>query len=592
MKLSYPNFSPRFAEADWTVPRLLERQAARIPERPFLQWTDDEAPLSFAEVNRRANRLAHGLSRAGVAKGDRVVLLLPNSLEYVLLWFAANKIGAVEVAINPSYRDRFLRHQLETSGGNTIVVTHDMLEEIEADLGEYQTLKRLIVIGAPGARSKRSLQQGAEVFAFEQIEVDDERNPECEILPQDTAAILFTSGTTGPSKGVLMTHAQLYLFGELSAQLVRMTEDDVYLTSFPFYHANAQFLTIYPSLIYGIRCVLYEKFSAGQWLQRLINTGATIVNSVGVTLPFVMAQPPSPRDKAHRLRCIFAAPTPHDMLAAFRERFGEIEIVEGYGQTEICLPLLSPYGIKRPKGACGVAVQQWFDLQIVDPATDAPVANGEVGELVVRARTPWTLNQGYVSMPERSLEAFRNFWFHTGDGFRKDDSGWFYFSDRIKDAIRRRGENISSFEIEEPIREHPAVEDVAIVGVPSDFEGGEDEVKACIVLRPGSSFSPQAFVEWCRSHLPRFAVPRYVQLYSDFPRTPSQRVQKHLLRRRTDRTDEWDAQTQAFGHSRTSATNTASASANASSSRDEFGTSSAASLLSVGPASASRKPPC
>lgn len=571
-------------------PGLLERQATRIPERPFLQWTDGETPLSFSEVNRRANRLAHGLSRIGVGKGDRVVLLLPNSLEYILLWFAANKIGAIEVAINPTYRNRFLRHQLETSGGSTIVVTHDMLPEVEGDLGQYQALKRVIVIGSPG--SKRSLRQGAEILAYEQIEADDERNPKGDVLPQDIAAILFTSGTTGPSKGVLMTHAQLYLFGELSAQLVRMTEDDVYLTSFPFYHANAQFLTIYPSLIYGIRCVLYEKFSAGQWLERLINTGATIVNSVGVTLPFVMAQPPSIRDKAHKLRCIFAAPTPHDMLPAFRERFGEIEIVEAYGQTEICLPLLSPYGVKRPKGACGVAVDQWFELQIVDPATDVPVANGEVGELVVRARAAWTLNQGYVSMPERSLEAFRNFWFHTGDGFRRDNAGWFYFSDRIKDAIRRRGENISSFEIEEPIREHPAVEDVAIIGVPSDFEGGEDEVKACIVVRPGNPFSPEAFIEWCREHLPRFAVPRYVQLYSDFPRTPSQRVQKHLLRRRTERADEWDAQAQPFGHSGISANNLGAASANASSSRDDLSTSSATAFTSAGSGGARRKSPC
>jgi crotonobetaine/carnitine-CoA ligase len=273
---------------------------------------------------------------------------------------------------------------------------------------------------------------------------------------------------------------------------------------------------------------------------RLNATGATVTNTLGVTLSFILAQPPSPADRSHRLRRIFSAPTPHGLLPAFRERFGHIAFHESFGQTEINMPIICPPELARPKGACGVVVDQWFEVKLVDPETDQEVPRGQVGELLVRHREPWTLNAGYVGMPEATLKAWRNLWFHTGDGLRRDEDGWFYFVDRVKDALRRRGENISSFEIEAPIREHPAIEDVAVIGVPANVEGGEDEVKACIVRLPGASVTYDEVIAWCVERIPAFAIPRYLEFLDALPKTPTERVQKNKLREAGITPTTWD----------------------------------------------------
>lgn len=528
--------------ADWTLSRVLEHQAETISDRPFLRWTHDEDSLSFAETNKRANRIAHGLQTLGLRKGDRIILLLPNSLEYVLTWFAANKLGAIEVPINTAYKGSFLEHQINISGAETIVINRDHVEELRQSLDRLCHLKRCIVIS--GEVDRISSEQwdlgGLEVLAFEDLASGDGVNPGIEVLPQDLATIMFTSGTTGVSKGVLMSHAQIYLFSELDAQLVGLRSDDVYATGFPLFHANAQFLTLYPCLIVGALCVLYPRFSATEWLTQMIKSGATVTNSVGVVLPFVFNQPPTPLDKSHRLRCVCIAPMPNDLVTAFNERFGGIRFIEAFGQTEICLPLMTPYDVMAPRGACGVQVSQWFDVRIVDPGTDVEVPNGTVGELVIRSKYPWTINQGYSNMPKRTIEAFRNQWFHTGDAFRRDHEGWFYFVDRIKDALRRRGENISSFEVEEPIREHPAVLDVAVVGVPADVEGGEDEVMAYVVLKQGMHATPEELIEWWDRRVPYFAVPRFLEFIEELPKTPSEKVRKAALRDRGIGQGAWD----------------------------------------------------
>lgn len=538
--LTYPHFEPHFAKEMWSLPRILEHQARTNGDRPFLQWTHHEKPLSFSEVNERVNRFAHGLRGIGLKKGDRIVLFMPNSLELVLLWFAANKLGAIEAPINTSYRGSFLEHQVNTCQADMIVVAEEMLDRVVESLPRLPTVKRVIVWSGEGSKAALPSLAGCEVSRLETLFSEDTSNIDVVVGPRDLAAILFTSGTTGLSKGVQMSHAQLYFFSEQTTQLISLTAEDTHMTGFPLFHGNAQFMTVYPCLIVGARCVLYERFSATEWVDRLHASGATVTNSLGVTLPFIYAQPPTPRDNTHKLRLIFSVPTPHEMLEAFQERFGVKNFVEAFGQTEICIPFMTLPGRERPKGSCGVLVNQWFDVRIVDPETDEEVPEGEVGELIVRHREPWTLNSGYMNMPEKTLEAYRNLWFHTGDALRRDAEGWYYFVDRIKDALRRRGENISSFEVEEPIRSHPAVLDVAVIGVPADLAGGEDEVKACIVLKPGHDLSPVELTEWCEARMPSFVIPRFIEFLNTMPKTPSEKVQKAELRKTGRNENTWD----------------------------------------------------
>lgn len=539
----FPHFTPTHPRERWTLPTLLAHQARVLGDRAFLQWDDDGPVYSFEQANRQGNRLAHGFASLSVGKGDRVVLFLPNSLDYVLTWFALNKLGAVEVPINLAYKGSFLEHQVNISGAETLVADRELLAVVRQSLDKMPGLRRLVLWSRDGADTAPLPQiPGLEVIAFEALMSDDDSNPDVSVLAQDIAAIMFTSGTTGLSKGVLMPHAQHYLFAEINVQGMEMTADDVYMSGFPFFHANAQLLTIYPCLIVGARCVLYEKFSATAWVDRLHSSGATITNHLGGVLPFVFQQPPTDRDASHQLRRIGGGPTPYAILDAFKQRFSVERFVEYFGQTEVCLPMMTPLSLseERPKGAAGLLLDQWFDVRVVDPETDEEVDVGELGELIIRHHSPWTLNAGYVGMSDKTAEAWRNLWFHTGDAVRRDEQGWFYYVDRIKDSLRRRGENISSFEVERPIAQHPAVADVAVVAVPADNEGGEDEVKACVILREGQSVSHAALHDWCSDKLPVFAVPRYLEFMGAFPRTPSEKVQKAKLRAAGVTSTTWD----------------------------------------------------
>lgn len=524
----FPHFEPHFPRSQWTLPLVLAHQAQVLGDKPFLQWTADGQPISYAEAERRSNRFARGLARIGVGFGDRVVLMLPNSLDYVFAWFAINKLGAVEAPINVALKGAFFEHQANISAASTIIIDAGFAERLRESLPNMPRIARIIVSGDPGALDLPKGWRG-EVYALADLYDADDSAPDVRVRPQDLAAIMYTSGTTGPSKGVLMPHAQTYLFSEESAQLVGLGPDDSYFIGLPLFHANAQFLCLYPCMIAGARCVLYDRFSASEWLSQARRSGATVTNTLGVMLPFVYGQPARADDREHGVRRVFSVPGPHEKAAAYRERFGIEQFHEAFGQTEICLPFMTPPDAEPPQGSCGLLVDQWFDVRLADPETDEEVAVGEVGELLVRPKLPWTINAGYAAMPEKTAEAYRNLWFHTGDGLRRDADGWYYFVDRLKDALRRRGENISSFEVEAPIRQHPAVADVAVIGVPAE-EGGEDEVKACIVLRSEFTLDPEALVAWCEERMPYFAVPRYIEFLDNLPRTQSEKIQKGELR--------------------------------------------------------------
>ncbi|MGB0113899.1 MAG: AMP-binding protein, partial [Ilumatobacteraceae bacterium] len=333
-----------------------------------------------------------------------------------------------------------------------------------------------------------------------------------------------------------------FFFANEYLNLMRITEDDVFMTDGPMFHGNAQFFSIMPALIAGATTHLYRKFSPSNFAHRIRESGATVTNFVGVMMDWVAKQPESPDEAHSKLRAVFSCPTAWSSADDLRRRYGIEAFNELFGQTETGAAIMSPYGATdRPVGAAGLAVTDWFDVRLVDPDTDLDVELGEVGELVVRPKEPWVLNLGYFGMPEASLAARRNLWFHTGDGMRQDDDGWFYFVDRLKDCLRRRGENISSVEVEQPMLEHPAIAECAAVAAPADEEAGEDELQLFVVATPGAALGTEDVFEWAEQVLPRFLIPRYIQIVDEFPMTPSGKVQKVELRKlgtagATDRT--------------------------------------------------------
>ncbi|MFQ5829538.1 MAG: AMP-binding protein [Candidatus Methylomirabilia bacterium] len=537
---SYPPFRLAFPErSEWIFSRVLEHRARTGPDRLFLQFMDNP-PLNYGEVDRRVNRLAHGLLSVGVSRGDRVLIMLPNCLEFMLAWWAANRIGAIEVSVNTAYKGYFLEHLVNNSGGRIMVVAREFLDRLQASEEKLPHLETLVVYsGESRAPADVPTFRRFRLLAFEELPRQREDPPGVVLAHRDLCAIMYTSGTTGPSKGVMMPNAQCHLFAESVLNLTRLTQEDVYFVTTPLYHGNAPLMQVYPPMLVGARAVIWPWFSASEWVSQVRRVGATVTNLLGVMMDFIFRQAPRRDDTNHHLRLVLGQPAPAAIAEEFKKRFGLERILEYYGMTEISIVTMMPYDEFAP-GSCGKVVSDWFDLRIADPETDEELPPGEVGELLVRPKEPWAFNQGYWDMPEKSLEALRNVWYHTGDGLKRDAEGYYYFVDRMRDVIRRRAVNISSFDVEAVIGEHPAVLECAVVAVPSEFAGGEDEIKACLVLSEGAELVPEEFVAWCEEKLPYFAVPRYVEILSALPKTPSNKVQKYLLRQTAVTATIWD----------------------------------------------------
>jgi len=514
---------------DWVLGKILELRARTHADRPFLQYMEQPAQ-SFAEVNRTVNQIARGLANLGVLKGDRVLLMLPNCLEYLYTWWGANKLGAIEVPVNSAYKGYFLEHLANNSAAKVMVIGQSFVEHLQFSEERLQHLEKVVIYSGERAEDgKLPRFKRLEAHRFESLYARDDTNLDIDVRYHDLAAIMYTSGTTGPSKGVMMPHAQCYFFSEQDVNLLRLTSDDIYYTCNPFFHANAQILTIYPCLIVGAKVVVYPFFRASEWIDQIRKSKATVANFLGVMMDFVYRQPPRADDNDNNLRALFAAPTPSAIVDDFKRRFGIEATLECYGMTEICLPIMLPYGEYRP-GAAGKVLSDWFDVKIVDPETDEELPVDMVGEFIVRHKEPWTLNAGYYGMPDKTAEAYRNLWFHSGDGVKRDADGFYYFVDRIKDALRRRGENISSYEVEKVINDHPAVAESAVIAIKSDIPGGEDEVKACVLLKPDGHITPGELLRWCEERMPYFAVPRYLEFVTELPKTPNLKIQKQKLR--------------------------------------------------------------
>jgi len=514
---------------DWTLPTTLRSVAAARPGHVAMRTMRGEE-LTYAEVLSKVEARAAGLADLGVKAGDRVVLMMDNSIEMLLTWFAINLIGAVEVPSNTANRGDSLEHVVNNCGAAIAVIDaaySEHLAEIQAQVPGLRT----VLCHGPSTGLPWPTQDLARVTG------DPSTLPEASVTYRDPAAIIYTSGTTGPAKGVVVSHGHMYTFARHVLEQLELEPDDVYYVCLPLFHANAQFMQVYAAMIASASVVLAEAFSARNWIKDINRCGATVSSLLGVMAQYIHNQPPSELDDQHGVRRMITIPLPATVAEDFERRF-VVTCVEAYGMTEVCLPLYRPKGEPLRPGSCGKPLDEWFEVAIVDPDTDEPVTDGEVGEIVVRPRSAFTTFAEYHCMPERTVEAWRNLWFHTGDAGRRDVDGYYYFVDRINDRIRRKGENVTAYDIETALMELPEVLEVAVVAKPATE--GEDEIKAYLVIAEHDSFDPVAVLQHCATRLPYFAVPRYLELIPELPKTANGKVLKRDLRAHDDAQTEWD----------------------------------------------------
>lgn len=530
---TYPDIVPTFGDrSTWTIPHVLHERAITHGDAVYLDAPEFAATYTYRETYELAKRTAANLVAHGVVAGDRVLVMAENSPEAIFTWFGCALAGVVHVPMNTAYKGTFLSRQVTAVEPILAVIDHAFASRFVDIRETCRSIKAFLIIGnEEEVRSAAGLLE-PEGFMTSPATLLLEPRPweRRAARPSELGSIFFTSGTSGLSKGVMMPQGQLYFFADQCVSLTRLTDRDVYMSVGPLFHGNTSFLAALPALIAGARYVMYTRFSASRWAERVRQCGATVTNLIGVMMDFIWKQPARSTDNQNDLRCVFAVPTAYSISDGFLERFGLEAIVEAYGMTEISMPILSPYGAAKPASAAGLLVDEYFDVRLVDPETDEEVPVGEMGELVVRHRLPWTSLMGYYGVPDRTVEAFRNLWFHTGDGLRRDTDGWFYFVDRLKDAIRRRGENISSFEIEQAVLESPSVGECAVVGVPAGIDAGEDDVMLFVVPLADAAVTVEDLWAWCDERVPAFAVPRYICIVGELPKTPSEKVQKAELR--------------------------------------------------------------
>ncbi len=520
----------------WTIGSALSRQATERPDSPALQWQTEE-PLSYGALHEHCLRLAGGLKGLGVGPGDRVLVMLPNSMEIVLAWFGVNLLGAVEVPINIHYRGGWLVHEVNDCEARVAIVHEQYLERFEEVADELEHLADVVVVGGDGAVPRRA--GGWRAHAWADLEEAEGLPEAVETGHHDTAAIMYTSGTTGPSKGVILPYGVAGVFAQGVVDVARMTADDVAYVVHPLFHANAQFMQILPALLVGARISLWPGFSASRWLDHARACGGTITNTLGVMVNFIHAQPVREDDAENPIRAMITLPAPSDIAEAFEKRFG-VKCLEGYGMTEIGVITYRRMDEPLRPGSAGRPLE-WFDVRIVDPETDEPLPPEKIGEIVVRPKTTGIFMKEYNNVPAKTVEAWRNLWFHTGDAGKMDEEGYLYFADRTKDVIRRRGENISSFSIESVVNTHPSVAESAAIAVPAGYgAGSEDEVKVCIVLKDGAQPDPAELLEHCVQNMPYFAVPRYIEFIPEIPKTANEKVRKNVLRERGVTPETWD----------------------------------------------------
>ncbi|MDD2925963.1 AMP-binding protein [Rhodoferax sp.] len=504
----------------------LRRAAAEVPDKPFLRMTSGE--WCYGEFNALTDRVAAGLHAQGVRRGDNVSLMLPNCIEFAVVWFALAKLGAVTAPVNTSFRGTVLTHAINLVDSQLMVVHATLLEPLQEVRGHLTSVEQMVVVGGD------PLEQGLSYDALLAVAPDPATLPQPEVGFAELCLLLYTSGTTGRSKAAMISHRFVLAQAHITIQGLGLRPDDVLYCPYPMFHLDAAVMTIAPALLLRGVAAIGEKFSVSRYWQEMRTFKATVFDFMGATITMLWKQPPSADDRNHCARLGWGVPLPA-WTPEFEARFG-CRLVELYGLTEAGAMIFTPQNEPRRLGACGKPIGP-FEVSLLDEdGFEVPV--GQPGELVIRPQAPSLIMQGYYGMPQATLEAFRNLWFHTGDVLRRDADGFLYFVGRRKDMVRRRGENISAAEVEMVIETHPQVLACAVIGVPSDMT--EEEVMACVVLRPGATLDAPGLADYCATNMARFMVPRYVRLLEQLPKTPTDKVEKFRLQQDGVTADTWD----------------------------------------------------
>lgn len=522
----------------WTLGDALAQRVQQSGDAPFIRMVGGEA-LGFRQLQTQVLGLAEALQREGVGAGDRVVVMGGNCLTTLRCWFALNLLGAIDVTINTAYRGRPLEHAINTAQARLMLVGTRHIGILAESEREVPLLERVLHFhDEPDAPAPQADGSRFARVALAQLPAPAPPSAGWQApgaRAQDLASIIFTSGTSGPAKGVMLPHAQTYLVSLESAQQLQVHEDDIYYVFHPLFHMSPRYVAIYAALIAGAQVCMDRGFSAADWLPRIRACGATVSIGHGPMLEMIHATPERDDDADNPLRRLATSPFPWHIAADFERRFA-VRGLEVWGMTEVNIPLWN--SLDEPlRPGCGRPISHEYELELVDPGTDLPVPAGTAGEIVVRGRRPWTLMQGYFGMPEATQKAWRNLWFHTGDLAWKDADGYYHFVDRLGDRIRRRAENISSYEIEVAAMQHPSVIECAAVGVASEFASDDDVL---LVVVPGAGFDADVLLAHLARALPHFMVPRYIDTIDELPRTPTNKVRKAALRQRGIQPATWD----------------------------------------------------
>ena len=520
-----------------TLGELVDQAVSRNPYKVYLYSHNYQ--VTYQELLEYSLRTAGFFRELGVRHGDRVCVFLPNGREFLYTWMGLSRLGAICVPVNTAYKQEEMAYILNNAEAGVLVSHHTLMDVAQGAAQGCPSLQEALVVveGSetyPGWKDFWGLLRDSGPLTTSATP---------EVKPQDISMLVYTSGTTGNPKGVMISHEMYVAAGQGFATWTGASSEDRFFTCLPFFHANAQYYSTMGSLAAGASLTVVERFSASRFWEQVRESGATVVNFIGMMLPVLLKQPPCEADRDNSVRVFYGSPAPaSELLEEFKERFGA-DVLIGFGLTETCYGTIERLGQPHHPGSSGQP--RWHpdprfqnQLRIVGDAAN-PVPAGEVGEITLKnpAVTP-----GYWRDTARTQEALRNGWFYTGDLGWLDEEGYLYFVDRKKDVIRRRGENISSQEVEDVIKRHPGVLDCAVIAVPSEL--GEDEVKAYVMPRPpgaiqeansdtedqGYELRPEDVVYWCAERLAYFKVPRYVELRGELPRTPSFRVRKDILR--------------------------------------------------------------
>jgi crotonobetaine/carnitine-CoA ligase len=520
-----------------TILELLERRLETDPDGPYLDIVGTS--VTARDVGHAANRLASALSELGVAPGDRIATLLDNSVEGVLVWFGTLGAGGISVPINTAYKGDYLIHQLRDSGSRVIVVHDSYLERVEAILVSVPDLRHVVVVG-----EHRPI-TAAVSHRWDDLLTADDRAPDVTVRPGDLATFIYTGGTTGPSKGCMLSHNYHEILSRQINTCWRRTAADVAWAPLPLFHFNAYATVVVGTLVSGGRGALSGRFSVSGFWPEVNRVDATIVTLLG-SMAYLVAhdadRPEMPKSGAasanRTVRILAAAPMPDAVDRRVRDRFGVDTFSGAFGLTEASLVSWQPVGVENKPNAAGVINHEYFDVRIFDD-DDNELPTGNDGEIVLRPKRPHVMFEGYWGNPQATVRMSRNWWYHTGDIGRIDEDDYLFFVDRKKDYLRRRGENISSQEVEGILLKHGDLVDVAVHAVPSEVL--EDDLKVTAVLRPGATVTEEELFRWCIDELPYFAMPRYVEFRDDLPRSPVGRVLKRELREEGVTPATWDA---------------------------------------------------